>query len=428
MTSSAAPPRSSPAGAGAPRRAAPVPGRWRRVRTWRRLAEGAQAALLLGLPFLKVKGESALRLDVPSLRLHFFGAAVGLDELFVVLAGSLFLLFAFLLLTLLFGRLWCGWACPQTALVDLTGFLERARRAGGWRAPAAYLAVAAASAVVGADLLWYFVEPAEFLRRAATFRLGPVLGWSWAVGALVVFLDLAFWRQGFCATTCPYAKLQGALLDRSSMVIAYDTRRAEDCVECKACVRVCPVGIDIRNGLQAACTSCGECVDACAPIMARLRRPPKLVGYFFGAPGTPRRLLRPGAVALAVLTGAALALTVAVAAERSPLELTVTSSGGRAPQRLPSGETYHAIGIALENRGREPVEVWLTLDAPGVSAQLRPASVLLAPGEHRRLQLAVTVRGVEATSVPAALTAATRGAPGLRASRAITLAPAEPRR
>ena len=94
-----------------------------RLRPWRRAAEWIQAAVALGLPFLRIRGESALRFDVPTLRLHAFGATVWMDEFFVVLAGSLFLLFAFLLLTVLFGRLWCGWACPQTALVDLTSFL-----------------------------------------------------------------------------------------------------------------------------------------------------------------------------------------------------------------------------------------------------------------------------------------------------------------
>jgi cytochrome c oxidase accessory protein FixG len=422
MTSSIPAP---PAAGGPARPARPRgPGRWSRVRTWRRLAEAAQALLVLGLPFLRVRGESALRFDVPTLRLHAFGAVIWMDELLVVLALSFFLLFAFLLLTVLFGRLWCGWACPQTALVDLSGFLQRARARGGWRAALGWAAVALASALVGANLLWYFVEPGEFFRRAAAFSLGPVLGWSWAVLAGLVFVDLGWWRQRFCATTCPYAKLQGALLDRNSLVIAYDSRRAADCVECKACVRVCPVGIDIRDGLQAACTSCGECVDACAPIMARLRRPPKLVGYFFGAPGTARRLLRPGVAALAVLTAASLALTVAVAAERSPLELTVTSSADAAPHRLPSGETFQAVAIALENRGREALALRLSLAVPGVTAQLRPDAIRLAPGEHRVVRVAVTARGVEPAPVTGALAAEVEGHPELRAVRAVTLRPA----
>jgi cytochrome c oxidase accessory protein FixG len=431
----------------------------RRIRPWRRVAEWAQAGLVLGLPFLRIRGESALRFDVPRLELHAFGATIWMDEFFVVLAGSLFLLFAFLLLTVLFGRLWCGWACPQTALVDLTRFLGSARKKGGWRVPAAYGAVALASLLVAANLIWYFVTPAEFFRRMATSSLGPAIGGTWLVAAAVVFADLAFWRQGFCATTCPYAKFQGALLDRDSMVIAYDSRREEDCIDCKACVRVCPVGIDIRHGLQAACTSCGECIDACAPIMAKLGRRPKLVGYFFGDPAagdeptrhgnaaahqsssgagsasgrTPdqgarmsRRLLRPGVLALATLTAASLALTVAVAVDRSPLDMTVTASSDYAARRASSGEAYLAFGLAFENRGREPLDLALALRSPGIDVNLRPDHVVLQPGEHKAIRLVAVARGLAGRRAVSAEFSAVAAAPGAaRAVRTVTLSAPE---
>jgi cytochrome c oxidase accessory protein FixG len=395
----------------------------RRIRPWRRAAEAAQAVVMLGLPFLRIHGESALRFDVPTLRLHAFGATVWMDDLFVGLAGVLFLLFAFLLVTLLFGRIWCGWGCPQTALVDLTGFLVAARRKGGaWRA-AGYLAVAFVSVTVAADLLWYFVPPQEFFRSVLELSLGPVVLGTWVVTSAVIFADLALWRQRFCATTCPYAKFQGALLDAHSMSIAYDRRRDADCVECKACVRACPVGIDIRDGLQAECTSCGECIDACAPIMARLARPPRLIAHFFGAPGAPRRLLRPGVVALAVLTAASLGLTVATAAGRSDLEMTVTTSAARPPLRSSPRESRHFVAIALENRGREPLDVALTLGGAGIDADVRPGSVSLAAGGHRRIQTVVTVRwegGAREVMAELSATGSRGGAP-LAVRRALAL-------
>lgn len=230
--------------------------------------------LVLGLPFVKIRGESALRFDVPTLRLHFFGAVVWIDELFVVLAATLAATFAFLLVTMVLGRLWCGWACPQTALLDLTAFVDRARRRGGWRLAAAWAAVGVAALVVSANLVWYFVPPGEFFRGLLAFDRHPIANGSWLVMAGIAFADVAWWRHGFCATTCPYARFQGALLDRYSMAIAYDVRRTADCIDCKACVRVCPVEIDIRDGLQAACTGCAACIDACAPIMRKLKRPP----------------------------------------------------------------------------------------------------------------------------------------------------------
>jgi cytochrome c oxidase accessory protein FixG len=350
---------------------------------------------------VSVGGESALRLDVPAGRLHAFGASFAIDEAFVVLAAVLLATAAFLLVTLLFGRVWCGWACPQTVLGDLTAWVVpapstpaaprrglRSGRAGGrWRRPLGFLAVAAVSAIAGANLIWYFVPPREFLARLATGSLGPAAGGWWAAISAVLFLDLAFLRTTFCSTVCPYAKLQGVLFDRSTLVVAYDAARASDCVDCGACVRVCPARIDIRRGLQMACIACAECVDACAPVMAKLRRAPDLIGYFFGEPGRPARPLRPVALALAAATAAAAALLVAVVAGRSLLDLSAVADGSFAPRRGPGGEVVSAFSVALENHGRAPVIVGLSLASPAGDVRLRPDAVALGPGERRQVRV-----------------------------------------
>lgn len=400
----------------------------RRIRSWRWVAEALQAIAVLGLPFVTVGGESALRFDVPTLRLHFFGAAVWMDELFVVLAATLAAGFLFLLVTLAFGRIWCGWACPQTVLADLTVRLDAWRRRGGMRAVAALALYALTSALVAADLLWYFVAPGEFLARLAGGRLGPVLGGSWAVLSAVLFLDLSLLRWRFCATACPYAKLQGALFDRHTLAIAYDARRAADCIDCGACERVCPTGIDIRRGLQAACIACGECIDACDHIMLKLRRPARLVGFFFGEPGTPRRLLRPAVVALAAATGAALVLTAAAAAERSPLDLLVSPASQYAPRLSGDGRAVNAYTVALENRGRAPVAVRLALAAGAAATSVRPEVVALGPGEHRRLTVVASALGLGGgpLSVEATLSAEVAGG-GARAARRVPFAVPEGR-
>src|SRR3990172_11984801 len=136
---------------------------------WRRLAAAAQALVVVGLPFASVNGESALRLDVPAGRLHAFGASFAIDEAFVVLGATLLLTFAFLLGTLLFGRVWCGWACPQTVLGDLTTLAAPGGRAKSrrWRRPAGLALVAVVSLAAGANMLWYFVSPYQFFSRLA---------------------------------------------------------------------------------------------------------------------------------------------------------------------------------------------------------------------------------------------------------------------
>ncbi len=376
--------------------------------------------MVLGLPFLRIGGESALRFDVPTLRLHFFGTSIWMDELFVVLAATLFLVFLFLLVTLVLGRVWCGWGCPQTALLDLTGLVVRWRRRGGWRRLAAFGLALGASAVVGASLLWYFVTPGEFFRRLLANDLGQVLGGSWAVLGAASFGNLVWLRQRFCATACPYARLQGALFDGQTLVVAYDGRRAADCIDCGACVRVCPTGIDIRRGLQMACIACAECIDACEPIMRKLGRPPELVGYFFGEPGTPRRLLRPAAAALAAATALSLGATAAVAAGRSARDLAVAPAASYAPRLAADGRAVNAYAVSLENRGRSPLTVRLGLAAGAAETDLQPRQVVLSPGEHRRLTVLAMARGLApAGPVPAVISAEAEGGRGVREARPV---------
>jgi cytochrome c oxidase accessory protein FixG len=400
-------------------------------RRWRRAAFAAQAALVLGLPFVRVGGESALRFDVPSLTLHAFGAALQIDELFLVLLFLLAATAAFGLATVLLGRVWCGWACPQAVLAEATEpVVPRRARPPKGRAPLGAVAargvklcaLAAVSTIVAANLLWYFVPPQEFLRRAADGALGPVLGGSWAALAAILFLDLALLRHRFCATVCPYAKLQGALFDRQTLVVAYDARRGAECIDCRACVRACPTGIDIRDGLQTACIACAQCADACGPILARLGRR-NLVGYSFGEPGTPRRLVRPGTVAAAALTALALGAAGVAAAGREPFDLSATVAPGSTGRLTPDGRTVNALEIGLTNRGPRALDVALDLTAGGAPATLQPARVTLAPGEHRQVRVLAAVRlPAERGAVAAELSAQ---AEGRRMTRALTFVPPE---
>ncbi|HET8540966.1 MAG TPA: 4Fe-4S dicluster domain-containing protein [Anaeromyxobacter sp.] len=395
----------------------------RRFLRWRRIAGGAQALVALGLPFVTVGGESALRLDVPAGRLHAFGASFAVDEAFVVLAATLLVTAAFLLVTVLLGRAWCGWACPQTVLGDLVDL------AAGRGAAARLIVSAVVSAVVAADLVWYFVPPGEFLRGLAAGTLGPWASGSWAALSVVLFLDLALLGARFCATVCPYAKLQGVLFDRSTLVIAYDARRDGDCVDCDACVRVCPTGIDIRDGLQAECIACAACIDACTPIMARLRRPPHLVGYAWGAPGGRARPLRPGVLALAGATAACVALLVAVVAGRPAFDLVVVADDAFATRRAPDGKVLAAWGVALENRARAPVEVALALSVPGAEVSVRPERIALGAGERRQVRVLATARGLPPGRAEGTLAAEARAAGGdaeRRTERIVIAAPEGP--
>jgi cytochrome c oxidase accessory protein FixG len=364
----------------------------------RRAAGAAQVLLVLGLPFLRVGGESALRFDVPSLTLHVLGASLAMDESFVLVPATLLLTALFGLVTVAFGRVWCGWSCPQTVLGDLTRLVQPwpGKRRRPWRRAAGFALTGVVSAVLAAATLWYFVTPQAFLAALLAGRLGPALGWSWAGLGLTLFLDLAFLRARFCATACPYAKLQGVLYDRATLVVAFDERRVADCTDCRACIRCCPTGIDIREGLQTECIACAECIDACRPVMLKLKRAPDLVGYFYGEPGRPRRLLRPATLALSAGVLLSLGATAAagLAARQATLDLTVVPSSDFAPRLGPDGRALQAYRVSLESRARGPVSVRLAAAAAaGVEASVRPETVSLGPGQHASVRVVVTARG-----------------------------------
>jgi polyferredoxin len=160
-------------------------------------------------------------------------------------------------------------------------------------------------------------------------------------------------------------------------------------------VRCCPTGIDIRDGLQMECIACAECIDACRPIMLKLKRQPDLIAYFFGEPGAARRLLRPATLALGAVTLLSLGATVAAArsAAVTTLDLTVVPDSTFPTRRAPDGRSLAAYVVSLESRARATVTVRLSAEAGGAALTVRPASLALAPGEHRRLRVVVEARG-----------------------------------
>jgi polyferredoxin len=244
---------------------------WKR---YRRIIELAQAALLIGLPFLKIGDESVLRFDLVNLRLYFFGTVIWINEFYLVLLAVIFLLFFIIAFTNALGRVWCGWLCPQTVLLDLSHDLARFFPVQD-RSLVQKVILFPLSALVSLTLIWYFVPPADTLRGLFTSR---IMTGFFLVQSVLIYADLAFLGRIFCKTVCPYSMLQSGLFDKDTLVIAFDPARREECRGCDKCARVCPVGIDIKDGLRRECVACAECIDACTS-MVRNRGIPSLIGY-----------------------------------------------------------------------------------------------------------------------------------------------------
>ncbi len=365
--------------------ARPVRGFFRRLRWW---ANWLLIAILFAIPWIHIQGEPLILLDIPARQFHVFGLVIFPQELYflwLILAALALALFFF---TALFGRLWCGWACPQTVFTDLFAAVARRiqgwkgsqvpRRIAPWRKVATHAVWIVLSLVIGFHLVSYFHSPydliSELVRNGKIYP--TVLGFHLATAGLA-YLDFAFLKQTFCKYLCPYARFQGVLFDRDTLVIGYDTRRGEprgkrgstsgDCVDCNLCVAVCPTGIDIRNGLQLECIACTQCIDACNGVMARLRRAPNLIGYrsLVGLEGSREiRVLRPRVLIYGALLALVTVSFVTLVGRRLPMDLHVAHNRSALSSTLADGRVGNSFTLHIQNRDREPHRFRLRLEQP----------------------------------------------------------------
>jgi len=345
----------------------------------RRMVGYALIVLFVALPFARIGGRPAVLIDLGARELDLLGGVFRPSDGFVLALVGVAVAISVFLVTALFGRVWCGWGCPQTVYLEhvfrpIERWLDGSR---GQRSSkprqilkwaifavlAALLANVFLAYFVGTDTLakWVFESPADH-----PFGFGLVV--TVAVGMLV---DFGWFREQMCTIACPYGRLQSVLLDRQSLIVAYDAKRGEprapakkrlpvaqhgDCVDCSACVAVCPTGIDIREGLQMECVGCAQCVDACDGVMAKLGRPQGLIRYTSQGElaGEPRRVLRGRTIvypAVLAIAGGALAWMLLT---RSSTEVWIDRVEGPSFVDLPNGKISAQARIKLENESDSP--------------------------------------------------------------------------
>jgi cytochrome c oxidase accessory protein FixG len=370
-----------------------------RFMTARRLAAYGLIAIYLLLPWIPVNGYPALFLDVAARRFHFLGLTLSAQDAWLMFFGVSGMGFALFFLTALFGRLWCGWACPQTVFLDfvyrrIERWLEgdaparRALQAAPMSAGKFFRRVVKHALYVLVSLaithlfLAYFVSIPElwhFMRSAPGEHWGAFLFVFIAAG--ILYFNFAWFREQLCIVICPYGRLQSALTDDHTLVIGYDGKRGEPrgklgtpdagaCLDCNRCVQVCPTGIDIRHGLQLECIGCAACIDACDEVMTKVKRPVGLIRYdsFAGFSGGLTRWLRPRTILYAVLmfVGAAVA-TYAFSTVR-PMNFLVYRMSGAA-YFVGHDEVRNQFMVRLVNKRTVPAT--FTLAVEGLPAKVR---------------------------------------------------------
>lgn len=362
--------------------------------------------VILSVPFIRVGDDSLLRLDFASLTLHVAGRSLPIEALWLFLLLTLLLVLLLLLVTLALGRAWCGWACPQTTLVDLVEWFARALgvqvqagrlTATAWQQALLQLFCLALALLVGANLTWYFVAPDDFFARlfAGTLHWAALL--TAGTVAAIVYLDLALLRRLFCKEFCPYGRFQTVLIDDGTLTLRYHPDEAPRCIRCGACVRACPTGIDIRQGEQIECINCGRCLDACRVVMAG-RGQAGIIRYTFGVQGRgPRALLN---LRVLLVTSACLVVTAALliaATQRSPLTLKAARNPTLLPRLVAEGRVANFYTVYLVNRSEQPQQVELVIDSPPFTVQWRGPSgpLQLGAGAHQRVDFGLEADAVE---------------------------------
>lgn len=339
-----------------------VLGRYQRARI---IVQVFLIVLFLGLPWLKVNGYPVLMLDIAHRR-FFLGGQLFLPQD----VPGLFWVFASFALTAalassLFGKAWCGWACPQTVFTDF--FFRRIERwidgdwvaqkrlsEGPWtldrvlRNSAKWGIFAIAALVVSHSFLAYFVGVERLGEWMTRSPIEHPTAFIWMLALVGLFLfDLGWFREQFCLIACPYGRFQSIMIDKQTQAVSYDRSRSSDCVNCRKCVNVCPTGIDIRDGLQMECIGCTACIDACDSVMDKIGRSRGLVRYeselgLAGKP-TPRIPMRTkiyGALLMIALTGLAIRMVThesfqvdVLRATDSPYQI-VDAGTGRGTRRI----------------------------------------------------------------------------------------------
>lgn len=236
----------------------------------------------LVVPFIKINGNSLLRFDVGELIFYFFGFPLPINNFFFILLLTLFFTFLFITMTLMYGRIWCGWLCPQSVVMEVTSFMDRVKKGEAGKKAIYMLYLLVLSVVISLNMVFYFVDPYKFFSSLFTKGyIHPVtLGFIISL-TVIIFLDIYLVRFRFCATICPYSMIQSVLFDENTLAVYMIPETKDECINCLACVKVCSTGIDIRQGLNSACINCAKCIDACEKVMSK-RGKSSLFAYMYG--------------------------------------------------------------------------------------------------------------------------------------------------
>lgn len=380
------------------------------------------------LPWLQLNNQPALLLDIAARRFYILGGTFVPQDM-IYLTGLLIIsAFGLFLVTTVAGRVFCGYACPQTVFTQLFTWTEwliegdRPKRLKLDQSPwnlnkiykrgSKHLAWLALAALTGLTFVAYFVPAPELFRQVVHFELGGwALFWSLFYG-FATWGNAGFLREQVCKYMCPYARFQSVMFDQDTLLIGYNQPRGEprkqkatepeqagDCIDCTLCVQVCPTGIDIRDGLQYECIACAACIDACDGVMDKIGKPRGLVSYSTARKdrsGT-LKIMRPRAIAYGLVFAIIVTGFITALALRSDIELDIYRDRQQLYTPLDAGNIRNSYQLHITNK--QDALVNLTISAghseealADPAFQVLPATVSLQPRESKHIAVGVVTQ------------------------------------
>lgn len=401
-------------------------GRYYTARKW---VSYVLLAILFAGPFIRINGNPLLLVNVIERKFSVLGQVFWPQDGFVLALSLLLFITGIAVFTAAFGRLWCGWTCPQTVLMEMVfrrleywiegdAAEQRALASAPWTARKLGKKLLkhglffGLSFVIGNTLLAYIIGSDAWLALVTDNPLNHLTGLTFMLlFTLVFYLIFARFREQACTFICPYGRFQSTLIDENTIVVAYDHKRGErrehlrrgenfearhargagDCIDCRQCVAVCPTGIDIRNGIQMECVHCTACMDACDEIMTKVGRPRGLIRYasLNGIEKGERLRVTPRIVAYSVILLILGGLLTAVLLTRSEVDVSLLRAPGALFQQTPEGRISNLYLLKLVNKTTHDLPVELRLEEPPGRLVVAGAPLTVPAGQLRQSSVIV---------------------------------------
>jgi cytochrome c oxidase accessory protein FixG len=391
-------------------------------------------AFLVIAPFIKVNGHPFMLLDFPNRSFILFSIPFGPHD-FILFALAMITLVVFVILfTVIFGRIFCGWACPQTIFMEMVfrkieywiegdareqiklkaapwtwkKFFKKGLKQVIFFGIAFFISNIFLSYIISMDKLIDIITDPPSQHLGGLFAITVFSG--------VFYFIFSYFREQVCTIVCPYGRLQGVLLDQDSIVIAYDYKRGEprgklkksedfsnrgDCIDCHLCVDVCPTGIDIRNGIQLECVNCTACIDACDSIMDKINRPRGLVRYasLKNIENKAKFKFTPRMTLYSVILLILLTILTILLINRSDYVITVLRTRGTLFQEQPDGKISNLYDLNIVNKTFDPANVKMTLKNLDGEIKLIGGNLNFAPQEIKEMKFMVSVNKDQITKM-----------------------------